>query len=250
MVQKTKRLTVTGLILLCLLPVYAGKAQKTDSSSQSVQVTQIHAPKVNSDLDTCYNAEKPEGLGEKTALWLKSKGIGSVLIVFLLSMLPISELRGAIPIGIHACGLVWWKTSLVAMIGNLIPVIPILFLLEVFMRLLGHIGFFRRFFDWLKSRAQRKGGLIERYEYLGVFLFVMIPLPFTGAWTGALIAAVLRLHTWRSFLAIVLGVVTADIIVTSLAVLGWWGLAVAIVVLPILWVLSKWLEKRETKSPK
>jgi uncharacterized membrane protein len=175
---------------------------------------------------------------------LSGQGLGTRLIVFLVSMLPIFELRGAVPLGILHFKLPWLEVSLISLVGNLIPVIPILFLLDVLMRLLGRIGIFRRFFDWLVSRAHRKGGLIERYEYLGLFLFVMVPLPITGAWTGSLIAAVLRLHPWRSFLTIVLGVVTADVIVTSFTLLGWWGLLAAVIVLPVLWLFSKWLERR------
>lgn len=176
---------------------------------------------------------------------LSGQGLGSRLIVFLISMIPIFELRGAIPVGILHYHLPWLQVSLIALVGNLIPIIPILFLLEFFMRLLGKIGFFRKFFDWLIARAHRKGGLVERYEYMGLFLFVMIPLPFTGAWTGALVASVLRLSPWRSFLTICLGVITADVLVTSFTVLGWWGLLAAIVVLPALWFLSRWLEKKK-----
>lgn len=249
MVQKTKRLALTGLLLILSLPL-RGENHTASQEINTVQSSQVEITqeKVSPPLDTCSSEQKPTSAGARMALWLKGKGIGSRLVVLLLSILPISELRGAVPIGIHACGLSWWETALIALTGNLIPVIPILLLLDVFMRLLGHIKFFRKIFDWLKLRAQRKGGLIERYEYLGLYLFVMLPLPFTGAWTGALVAAVLRLPTWRSFLTIVLGVITADIIVTSLAVLGWWGLAAAVVVLPILWLLSRWLEKRGKKS--
>jgi uncharacterized membrane protein len=184
---------------------------------------------------------------------LKGHGLGERVVVFILSMLPISELRGAIPVGVHVFNLPWLETSLIALAGNILPVIPILFLLDAIIRLLGRIKLFRRFFDWLISLANKRGGLIERYEYMGLFLFVAIPLPITGAWTGTLIATVLRMHPWRSFFTISLGVITADLIVTSLTILGWWGLLVAVIILPLLWLMSKWLEKRgkpTTDDPK
>lgn len=188
------------------------------------------------------------GISESIGELLKGQGLGEWLVVLILSMLPISELRGAIPVGVHVFGLPWLQTSLLALAGNILPVIPILFLLDAVMKLLGRIKVFRRFFDWLLAHAQRKGGLIERYEYLGLFLFVAIPLPITGAWTGTLIASVLRMHPWRSFLTICLGVLTADVIVTSLTLLGWWGLLAAVLILPILWLFSRWLEKRNLKK--
>jgi uncharacterized membrane protein len=189
------------------------------------------------------------GISESIGELLKGEGLGEWLVVLILSMLPISELRGAIPVGVHVFNLPWLPTSLIALVGNILPVIPILFLLDVVMKLLGRIKLFRRFFDWLLTHAKRKGGLIERYEYLGLFLFVAIPLPITGAWTGTLIATVLRMHPWRSFFTICLGVLTADVIVTSLTMLGWWGLLAALIILPALWLISKWLEKRNKNSP-
>ncbi len=188
------------------------------------------------------------GLGEYMGQELSQQGLGGRLVVFLLSMMPISELRGAVPLGIHGFGLPWLEVSLIALAGNILPVIPILFLFDAVMRLLGRLKIFRRFFDWLIAHAQRKGGLIERYEYLGLFLFVAIPLPITGAWTGALIASVLRMPPWRSFLTICVGVLTADVIVTSFSLLGWWGLAAAVIVLPVLWFFSRWLETKGKKK--
>jgi uncharacterized membrane protein len=179
---------------------------------------------------------------------LAGHGLGARLIVFLVSMMPIFELRGAVPLGIHGFCLPWLQVSLIALAGNILPVIPILFILDAVMRLLGRLKIFRRFFHWLIAHAQRKGGLIERYEYLGLFLFVAIPLPITGAWTGALIASVLRMPPWRSFLTICVGVLTADVIVTSFTLLGWWGLAAAVILLPGLWFFSRWLETKGRKK--
>lgn len=188
------------------------------------------------------------GMGQDAAQALRQTGLGERLVVFLLSMVPVSELRGAIPLGVHGFGMPWWEASLIALVGNLVPVIPILFLLDAIIRLLGHIKVFRRFFDWLVARTRRRGGLVERYEFLGLFLFVAIPLPITGAWTGTLVATVLRLPPWRSFFTIFLGVLTADIIVTSFTVLGWWGLAAAVIILPLLFLLSRWLERSGRKE--
>ena len=132
-------------------------------------------------------------------------------------MIPVVELRGAIPLGI-GLGLPAPLVMLTAMAGNLIPV-PFLIL------------FTRRVFEWLRRKSARlehvvarlekkaasKEKLLKRYELLGLCILVAIPLPGTGAWTGALVAAVFNIRLKHAFPAIVLGVLIAGIIVTLLS---------------------------------
>jgi len=133
--------------------------------------------------------------------------------VFLISMVPVLELRGAVPIGI-ADGLNIWLCVLVAIIGNLVPVpFIIIFVRKIF-------AFIRKTFPKLDSmvtmfenRAQKKSETVLKYAFWGLFVLVAIPLPGTGAWTGALVAAMLDMRLKKAFPSITLGVIAAGAIV-------------------------------------
>ena len=139
----------------------------------------------------------------------------TALLTFFTSMIPVLELRGAIPVGV-AGGLPVLLSMLIAVIGNLIP-IPFL------------IIFTKKVFDWLKTKgrikalvekleakAHAKSEIVHKYEWWGLCILVAIPLPGTGAWTGALVAAVLGMRLRKAMPAIILGVLLAGIIVTIL----------------------------------
>ncbi|MFC1808436.1 COG2426 family protein [Candidatus Omnitrophota bacterium] len=138
---------------------------------------------------------------------------------FILAMLPVSELRGAIPFGLSV-GLGTSKVLALSIIGNLVPVIPILFLLEPVSGYLRRFGIFKKFFDWLFARTRRKADLVEKYEFLGLMLFVAIPLPITGAWTGCVAATLFKLRLRYAVVAITLGVLIAATIVTTICFIG------------------------------
>ena len=140
---------------------------------------------------------------------------GKVLYTFLISMVPFIELRGAIPVA-AATGLSLWIAFPVAVFGNILPV-PFIIL------------FIRRIFAWLRKTFPKLGGFVDRLEekgrakqqkvldkglFLGLFLFVAIPLPGTGAWTGALVADVHDVRFKKAFPVIFAGVVTAGLIVS------------------------------------
>ena len=134
-------------------------------------------------------------------------------MTFFISMLPVIELRGAIPVGV-AAGLDPELAVVIAIIGNLVPV-PFI------------IIFIRKLFGWMRTKSERLNNWVSRleakaaknaekvfkYENVGLFLLVAIPLPGTGAWTGALVAAFLDMRLKRAMPAITLGVITAGIIV-------------------------------------
>ncbi|NQT89836.1 MAG: small multi-drug export protein [Candidatus Omnitrophica bacterium] len=141
------------------------------------------------------------------------------LTTFVLAMLPVSELRGAIPFGL-ASGLGLPKVLALAIIGNLVPVIPILFLLKPVSEYLRKFWLFKKFFDWLFERTRRKAKLVERYEFLGLILFVAIPLPVTGAWTGCVAAGLFKIRLRYAILAIAIGVCLAAVIVTVVCAVG------------------------------
>jgi uncharacterized membrane protein len=144
-----------------------------------------------------------------------------ILKVIGTAALPISELRGAIPIAIGVYHFTWYYAYIFSVIGNLLPVPFILLLLNKVTPLLSRVGFFDRLMEWYFKWTKRRSKSIERFGWLGLTLFVAIPLPITGAWTGSILAAVLGLKFKYSFSAIVLGVIIAGIIVTCATVLGW-----------------------------
>ncbi|HVL64181.1 MAG TPA: small multi-drug export protein [Actinomycetota bacterium] len=141
--------------------------------------------------------------------------------VALVAMIPVIELRGAVPIGV-LLGLSPVEAALPAVVGNLLP-IPLLvwFLDPVQTWLSRRFRFFARFFAWLFERTRsRHGGRYERFRDAALVLFVGIPLPGTGAWTGAAAAFVFGIKKGRSLLLITLGVLIAAVVVTGFTAAG------------------------------
>ena len=134
----------------------------------------------------------------------------------------------------------WHYALPLAIVGNLIPVPLILLFLNVVTRWLSKIDIIHRALDWLFERTRRRGRIIERYERIGLTLFVAIPLPVTGAWTGSLAAVLFGLKFKHAFLAICAGVLIAGAIVTCLSLLGWVGAVIAGIVLGGLAVSGLW----------
>jgi uncharacterized membrane protein len=151
---------------------------------------------------------------------LLSLGIPKVLVVIITAALPILELRGAIPVAMTLFQFPWYYAFLLAMIGNMLPVPVILLFLDKITLWLNKIGFCRRFLDWLFERTRRQSGVVGKYERIGLALFVAIPLPVTGAWTGSLLAVLMGIRFKQAFLSIFIGVLIAGIIITCLSLLG------------------------------
>lgn len=146
---------------------------------------------------------------------LKETQAGHYIWTFLISMVPVIELRGAIPIGV-GLGLNPWVAMLVSMVGNMVPVpFIILFIRRIFEWLRVKSPAFERIVSKLEAKAEGKWEKVRKYELLGLTIFVAIPLPGTGAWTGALIAALMDIRLKHAVPAILLGVVIAGIIVTG-----------------------------------
>lgn len=165
--------------------------------------------------------------GEKIARRLEEKGLTRSAAVAAISTLPIVELRGAVPVGIVAFEMPWWKVYLIAVAGNMIPIPFILLLLGPLSRFCMQVEPGRRFFEWLFARTRKKSVSIEKYEALGLTIFVAIPLPVTGGWTGAMAAFLMGIPFWKAMLYILLGVMMAGVIMTVLSLLGWVGAAIA-----------------------
>ena len=148
--------------------------------------------------------------------FLQADLIQKIAATVFVSMAPVVELRGGIPFG-TALGLAPNVAMIAAVIGNLIPV-PFIILFA--RRLLGwmrRFAWLQRFSNWLERKAERNSARLARGEFLGLMILVAIPLPGTGAWTGALVASLLGMRLRSSLPAIFLGVVIAGCIMLALS---------------------------------
>ena len=150
-----------------------------------------------------------------------SGSFGKEAIVFIISMIPILELRG----GLLAASLLKIsaaKAIPICIIGNIIPIPFILLFIKQIFKLLKKTRIFHGLIVRMENRAMGKSDQIKRYEFLGLLLFVGIPLPGTGAWTGSLIASLLDVDIKKSSLAIFCGIIMATVImyVVSYGIVG------------------------------
>jgi uncharacterized membrane protein len=155
-------------------------------------------------------------------LW---SGLPKELVAFFVSALPVAELRGGIPFAL-ASGIEWKQAYMICAAGNFLPVVPLVFFLDPLASFLGRWRPMDRFLERMFARTRRKGKIVERYEALGLMLFVAIPLPITGAWTGAVAAFLFGVRPRYSIPAIIAGILTAGVIVTlaSQGILHLWRL--------------------------
>lgn len=157
-------------------------------------------------------------MAESLVPWMISLFQGSIskeIIVFIISLFPILELRGGILAG-YALGMEFTPTFIIAFIGNILPIPFILLFIRFIFKVLRQTPF-RKIVLWCEEKAESKNETIRKYAYWGLYLFVAIPLPGTGAWTGALIAALLGMDVKKAFPTIIVGVLTAGIIVSVLS---------------------------------
>ena len=138
--------------------------------------------------------------------------VGKEVIVFIISMIPILELRGALLVAGPLLGVPVSVAVPVSVIGNIIPVPFILLLITPIFQWMKGTKLFRPMVEKLESKAMSKSDQIEKYEFWGLVLFVGIPLPGTGAWTGSLIAALLGIKFKKAFPAVILGILIATVI--------------------------------------
>ncbi|MCJ7654892.1 MAG: small multi-drug export protein [Dehalococcoidia bacterium] len=167
-------------------------------------------------------------------------GIAKELIVVIISALPVIELRGALPVAINVFNMPWYWAYCLAVIGNMLPVPILLLFFESLARIVSKVEIGKKLVDWVFRHTRRHEKMIQKYEWLGLMLFVAIPLPMTGAWTGSIIAFILGMRFTYAFLSIFCGVIIAGAIVTSLCLLGWLGAAIAGIVLSAIAVVGWW----------
>lgn len=148
--------------------------------------------------------------------WLTDTPAGEFVFTILVSMVPVVELRGGIPFGV-ARGLGLGPAYLAAVIGNMIPVpFIVVYIRRIFQWMRRHLPRLDRLVDKLERKAHLKGKTVTKYKYLGLCILVAIPLPGTGAWTGALAAAFLDMPLRKALPAIFVGVLIAGVLVSAL----------------------------------
>ena len=139
-----------------------------------------------------------------------------VLKTFFLSMVPIVELRGAIPLG-AALGLPWYINYIICVIGNFLPVPFILLFIRTVLNFMKKVPKLDKIALWLEARAAKNSDKVNKYASLGLFVFVALPLPGTGAWTGSLVAALMEMRLKHSLISVFCGVVVAGVILTLIS---------------------------------
>lgn len=145
------------------------------------------------------------------------QGIHDELTVMLVAAMPLSELRGAIPLGI-TMGFTPLESTILSIIGNIIPIPFLLKLLEPIMNYLESTKLFSKGVQWVKRRTlKRSRDKIRKYSILGLFILVAIPLPTTGAWTGCIAATLLKIDFKKALISIISGVIAAGIIVYTVS---------------------------------
>ena len=150
------------------------------------------------------------------AEWAGETAISKILVTLLVSMLPVFELRGAIPLGV-SLGLDVWPATLISVAGNLLPIpFIILFIRRILDWLCTKSSFLKRLIENKIRKTLRHSDKIYKSEVVGLMIFVAIPLPGTGAWTGALLAALLNIRLKVAFPAISAGVLIAAILVSGI----------------------------------
>ena len=143
-----------------------------------------------------------------------------VLAIIAVSMLPVFELRLAIPLGLFIFHLPLATVFILSIAGNIIPIFPLLLFYKYFFQALQRLRYVGKFFCWWFKHVEHKSKSIERWGFWGLVIFVAIPLPGTGAWTGVLAATLYKMEIKKAFLANALGVILAGIIVSIVCIVS------------------------------
>ena len=153
--------------------------------------------------------------------WLTAAPIGEFVFTMLVSMVPIIELRGGIPFGVAQLGLPYPAAFIAAVIGNILPApFIVVYIRRIFKWMRRRLPALDALVDKMEAKAHLKGKKVTKYKYLGLMVFVAIPLPGTGAWTGTLAASLLDMDFKESVLACMGGVLLAGCIMGVLSTLG------------------------------
>ena len=135
-------------------------------------------------------------------------------------MIPVIESRGSIPYGILVLNLPWYNVIFVSIIANFLITIPIIYLLDPVSKYFRRFYISKKFFNWLFARSKKKGGIINKLKLLGLIIFIGIPLPVTGAWTGCVAANIFRINKFYTLIGVFFGILLSVTIITALTLTG------------------------------
>lgn len=143
------------------------------------------------------------------------KILGPQVAVFLCAMLPVIELRGAVPVA-RVFDLPWIQAFIISFLGNMVPIPFILLFISAFLQFLKKFKSFKKIVEFIERKAKKATSGRENITFWGLVFFVAIPLPGTGGWTGALVADFLGIKFWKALTAVMIGVFIADVVVTAI----------------------------------
>ncbi|MFC1566547.1 COG2426 family protein [bacterium] len=149
---------------------------------------------------------------------ITSLNLPKELLTIIVAASPVLELRGAIPLAMGSFKFTFLKTYSLSVFGNFLPIIPLLFFLEYAVTHLMRFKIFNKIFTWWFERTRKHSDLVDKYEALGLLLFVAVPLPVTGAWTGCVAAYLFGIKKRYAVPAIFLGVLIAGFIVSAITI--------------------------------
>lgn len=207
--------------------------QAVAMSAASLAVAAGEAEAAGAPASQQVSGETVDSRGGKIAMWMQQQGIPPDVVVTLIAAMPIVELRGAVPVAHHVFDMGLVRSFVLSVVGNMLPVPFILLLLGPVSNFLRRFKVFDRFFVWLFNRTRARSETIARYQEVGLIIFIAIPLPATGAWTGALAAFLLGLRFWLSMGCVLAGVAIAGVIVSTFSAFGWIGAVAAGVALSL-----------------
>jgi uncharacterized membrane protein len=138
--------------------------------------------------------------------------------VIFTAALPIIELRGAIPLAIFNYEMTYFKAYILSVIGSLIPAPVILIFFQPVAAYLKDAPYFRYFFSWAVKRSEKRGNIIMKYSAVGLFLFVAVPIPTTGIWTGCMIASLFGMNFVKAMISVILGTLVSGFIVLLISI--------------------------------
>lgn len=210
MIFGKKFIRIYSVILLACFTLAVFAFTKNAFANDAVSSDVEQSVSVN---DSQQTEEEDLGLSGKIAVFFADgmKGLPNELICFIVSMIPIVELRGGLIVA-SILDVPLWRAIIVCIIGNLIPVPFILWLITPIFNRLKKTKLFKGLVEKLEKKSMEKSDKIQKKQFLGLVIFVGIPLPGTGAWTGSLIASLLNIKVKKAFPAICIGLVMATII--------------------------------------
>lgn len=178
------------------------------------------------------------GVKENILNVFEKSGIPKEVIVIAISALPIFELRLGLPVAVELFDIPLPEAFLLSFIGNILPVLPILLFLKWIYLILGRIKVTEKAVSKFKEKTEARSKKIGKYEMLGLILFIGIPLPGTGAWTGSAVAVALGMDVKKAFISNIIGVILAGAIVSAFTLFGVWGAFAAGLILFSIAVMS------------